>query len=211
MNGKTNEKTDDGMIRAWLARALLMAPVHGVGAKEAARNPGTVRLASGGPGYLGWVSQIGERLVPAMVKGAAVLAGMTALTVPAAAQDAMLNASVGLCETALRQGKPDIASPAETLGFYRKTLPNGVEGWQLGLGSNLTLVVSRSAFCVIALNRDNQTSKAKEAFESWARASNTSFGAAPNGDKVGEKDGFTYRYSELSDGTAALYISRQHR
>lgn len=137
------------------------------------------------------------------------LVGMTAAETSAAAEDTVLNNSIGICETRLRQGNSDIGSLAETFGFRSTKMPDGSPAWQHEAGSNRTLIFSTSSFCAIRLNRGNYTSGATEVVQSWARASNTPLSATPSGDKLGAKGGFTYRYREFpQNGSGALLISR---
>lgn len=144
-----------------------------------------------------------------MARGAAVLAGLTAAGAAAAAEDAMLGNAIGICETALRQGDPDIAMLAATLGFQRATLPNGGPAWVQEAGADRTIIASVPTHCAIALYRGNYATGATEAFQAWARASDISFRAVPSGDKFAEKGGYTYRYREMpQNGSGQLLISR---
>lgn len=141
---------------------------------------------------------------------AVALPGISGLAAPAAAEDALLNTSVGICETALRQGNPDVRDLAETFGFTSTKMPNGGPAWQHQAGADRTVITSSAGICAIILFRGNYTSGATEAFQSWARASEISFSAVPNGDKYAEKGSFTYRYREFpQNGSGAVLISQR--
>lgn len=147
---------------------------------------------------------------PSMMRGAAILAGLTTWGAPAAAKDAMLGNAVGICETALWQGDPDIAMLAATLGFQRATLPNGGPAWVQEAGADRTIIASVPTHCAIGLYRGNYASGATAALQAWARAADIGFSAVPNGDKFAEKGGYTYRYRELPQtGSGQLLISRR--
>lgn len=72
------------------------------------------------------------------------------------------------------------------------------------------MIAFSAAICAVILFRGNHTSGATDAVETWARTSEISFSAVPNGDKYAEKGRFTYRYREFpQNGSGAVLISQR--